>query len=409
MKSSFIFWIICLNLFYPVINAITFELLPATKIILFEIEFTIFSFVFIMVIIFLASCVSLREIVTSFLKKKVNKLISLIIFCYLLFFFLQVFNFRSNDSILNIFGLGYKYYVYFFFSLSSLILSIKFGNLFFISLNNSKKFFFFLIFILTLVYLFLRDNRGLDIERFHLERLDPNSIVVFSGIISLYLISRFFYLINTKSYYQIILNSFFLILSYYVIYQTNSVGIVINLLFISIILIILILRSSILKIFFLLIYFFTLYLNSENFLSRLNILVFDESSSLHERVSFYSYALSSDNLLNSFLIGSNIDFLNIFSFHNLVLELYYSGGFFLLVLFTFIFLKTLISYFKIIKSNNLIMDKFLLSILLFNILNSFIGGIFSIDTKIWSLLGIVIARLYMFRNKSFIDSSKVRM
>jgi hypothetical protein len=42
-------------------------------------------------------------------------------------------------------------------------------------------------------------------------------------------------------------------------------------------------------------------------------------------------------------------------------------------------------------------------------MNSFIGGIFSITAIFWSLLGIVISRLCAFRNKNFMDISKLRM
>jgi hypothetical protein len=409
MKSSFLSWIIALNLFYPAVNAIIFELLPASKIIIAGIETTIFSIFFLAVIICLALSLTLREIFLVFLKKKINTLISLIIFIYLLFVSLQMLNFKFNVSDKNFFELGYKYFVYISYCLSSLILSIKFGNLFLTRLVNSNFFFFFLTVILTLIYIKAGDDRNEIFQRFYLDRLDPNSMIVFCGMISLYLVSRIDYLMNTKSYYQIILNFFFLILSYYLIFKTNSVGILFSLIFITVFLIILLLQRNILKIFFLLIFFFMFYQNYEGFLDRLNNLLFDSSSTLHERILFYSHALSFDNLLNGFLVGTNISFLNINSFHNLVLELYYSGGFFLLVLFTFTLLKILISFLKIIKLNNLIMDKFLLSILLFNFMNLFIGGIFSITVIFWSLLGIVISRLCAFRNKNFMDISKLRM
>jgi hypothetical protein len=409
MKSSFLSWIIALNLFYPAANAIIFELLPASKIIIAGIETTIFSIFFLAVIICLALSLTLREIFLVFLKKKINTLISLIIFIYLLFVSLQMLNFKFNVSDKNFFELGYKYFVYISYCLSSLILSIKFGNLFLTRLVYSNFFFFFLTVILTLIYILAGDDRNEIFQRYHLDRLDANSMIIFCGMISLYLVSRIDYLINTKSYYQIILNFFFLILSYYLIFKTNSVGILFSLIFTTIFLIILILQRNILKIFFLLIFFLMFYQNYENFHDRLNNLLFDSNSTLHERILFYSHALSFDNLLNGFLVGTNISFLNINSFHNLVLELYYSGGFFLLVLFTFTLLKILISFLKIIKLNNLIMDKFLLSILLFNFMNSFIGGIFSITVTFWSLLGIVISRLCAFRNKNFMDISKLRM
>jgi hypothetical protein len=387
-----------LYIFYPVFNAIFYEIIkfyfPKQFLLVYGYSVTT------LIIICLISLFFIKTIKNNFLilnkQSLINKFTLIYLLIILIFFIFYLISDFYYNSTINNYYIGNKLYFYFLFLIIPsiyLVINCAINRIKFYELTNK----IYLKLLLLLIFVIIIINYKYE-GRLSLEKLNPNSVALYLGILYIYLMNFDWEIFESKIYLVLSLAVKSLIL--YLISLTSSIGISIALLIaISIeafssnsfknkeyLLYIVLLLISV---FFIKISFpgsinNTASINSfetEFYDDKIDLSLFERTinslnrsdSTLYDRLEVYKKAIEEFKKLN--LFGGGFDVGGIMSPHNIFLEAFFIGGVFLFLILFFFYILLIYYYFKLKKK---CYPDFYKpgAIFLFLFFNSLFGGIF---------------------------------